>query len=76
MKTYGEFVEDVYAKVAQCPERWRKGQSVFNVVDDFYGVARTVQFVDGVDCFYIDEYIPQFLQCAYNRLKELETCEN
>lgn len=73
---YNEFVADVLEKVKQCPKCWRKGQSVFNVVDEYYGVARTVQFVDGVDCFYVDDYIDDFLLHSYKRLKEIESCEN
>ena len=30
---------------------YRYGQSVFNVVDQCIGLARTVQFLDGIDCF-------------------------
>ena len=76
MITYDEFVEDVYNKVAACPQCWRIGQSVFNVVDEYYGVARIVQFVDKIDCFYIDNNIDAFLQRAYERLKELQSCED
>lgn len=67
--TYNEFVIDVWNKANQCPKDWRKGQSVFNVVDAYYGVARDVQFIDRIDCFYCDECIDDFLQHAYKRLK-------
>lgn len=43
------------------PKDWREGQFVFNMVDHLYGVARTVQFVLGVDCFYNDDKIEEFL---------------
>lgn len=43
------------------PKDWREGQFVFNMVDKLYGVARTVQFVLGVDCFYNDDKIEEFL---------------
>lgn len=66
--TYNEFVIDVWNKANQCPKDWRKGQSVFNVVDAYYGVARDVQFIDRIDCFYRDECIDDFLQHAYKRL--------
>ena len=75
--TYNEFVSDVLSLVDECPRNWRKGQSVFNIVDAKYGVARTVQFVDHVDCFYNDETIGEFLEKAYARLQELlQTSEN
>ena len=53
--TYGDFITEIWKEVAKCPKSWRRGQSVFNVIDDKYGdVARKVQMVDGVDCFYDD----------------------
>lgn len=39
----------------------RLGQSVFNTVDKYIGVARTVQLKEGVDCFFNDSIIPAFL---------------
>lgn len=68
--TYEEFITDVWAEVAKCPKSWRKGQSVFNVIDEKYGVARTVQFEDGVDCFYDDreETINLFIAKCWLRM--------
>ena len=50
------------------PPHWRKGQFVFNYIDQIYGVARDVQFKDNVDCFYNDDKIDVFLECAIKRL--------
>lgn len=63
--TYDEFVSDVMNLVSECPKNWRKGQSVFNVIDEKYGVARNVQFIDHIDCFYDDDNIESFLTAAY-----------
>lgn len=52
------------------PKQWRKGQAVFNYIDSVYGVARTVQFNDKIDCFYIDSEIDNFLVAAYNYLEK------
>jgi hypothetical protein len=43
------------------PLQLREGQFVFNRVDELYGVARTIQFNDRVDCFYDDSKINEFL---------------
>ena len=59
---------DFYVK--QCPKNWRKGQRVFNVVDAIFGVAREVQFNIGVDCFYDDSKIDEFLQKSYEQYWE------
>ena len=67
--TLNEFISDVMTLIQECPKCWRTGQSIFNVVDSKYGVARDVQFIDGIDCFYNDEEIEPFLIDAYKRLK-------
>ena len=56
-------VEELRKKIYshEKPKNWREGQFVFNMVDELYGVARTVQFVHGVDCFYNDDKIEDFL---------------
>jgi hypothetical protein len=43
------------------PTNWRNGQFVFNYVDEVYGVARIAQFQYGVDCFYRDDKIDEFI---------------
>lgn len=72
---YDEFKKEVYDLVEQCPKYWRKGQAVFNVLDtvpEYKNVARRVQFEDGVDCFYNDDAIDDFLLHAYYHLAEKE----
>lgn len=50
---------------------WRKGQLVFNRVEQLFGdIARKIQFEDNVDCFFNDEYIDKFLECALKRINE------
>lgn len=49
----------------------RKGQAIFNYVDEKYGVAREAQFVHGIDCYYLDERIEEFIKCTYIILKDL-----
>ena len=63
--TYDEFVAHVWEKVATSPQCWRKGQAVFNVIDENWDVAREVQFVDGIDCFYDDDKIQEFIDHAW-----------
>lgn len=51
------------------PKNWRKGQFVFNRVEKLFGdVARKVQFVDNIDCFYMDSAIDAFLSQVLVRL--------
>ena len=67
--TYEEFITEVWARVYECPPTWRRGQSVFNVIDKFWGVAREVQFEDRCDCFYNDAAIQEFIDKSWNRIK-------
>lgn len=69
--TYEELYEEVYGAMETKPEQWRKGQFVFNYIDSKYGVARQVQFVDHVDCFYNNEAIEPFIECSVKRINEL-----
>ena len=59
-------VEELKKEISEIefPQNWRKGQSVFNYIDNVYGVARTIQFKYGIDCFYNDENIDVFLNKA------------
>ena len=68
--TLQEFKDDVYSGIKELPENWRKGQKVFNYIDNKYGVARIVQFHDGVDCFYNDKIIDKFIEESHKRYIE------
>ena len=59
-------VEELKKEISEIefPKNWRKGQSVFNYIDNIYGVARTIQFKYGIDCFYNDDNIDEFLNKA------------
>ena len=61
------FEEPIWIAVKNRPLYIRRGQQVFNSVGDIYGVAREVQFDDGIDCFYDDSQIEPFLDAAYTR---------
>ena len=54
------------------PKQWRKGQAVFNYIDKYYRVARNIQFEDGVDCFYNDDVIDEFIEKAFYKLVSKE----
>lgn len=59
-------VEELKKEISEIefPKNWRKGQSVFNYIDNVYGIARTIQLKYGIDCFYNDKYIDDFLDKA------------
>lgn len=59
-------VEELKKEISKIefPKNWRKGQSVFNYIDNVYGIARTIQFKWGIDCFYNDNNIDEFLNKA------------
>ena len=70
MFTLEEFKKEVLTAMEGRPEWCRKGQFVFNYIDEVYHVARTVQFKSGIDCFNNDNNINAFIECAYQYLKE------
>ena len=55
----------------KAPKSWRPGQAVFNYIEEQYGVARTVQFVHHIDCFYDNEAIDSFIECAYKVIEKM-----
>ena len=66
--TLEKFKNSIYS--IEKPPHWREGQFVFNTIDSLYGVARTVQFNDKIDCFYDNSKIDQFINACYNRLNK------
>ena len=66
--TPDEFKAKIYS--IEKPSNWREGQFVFNTIDSLYGIARTVQFKDEIDCFYNDSEIDNFINACYNRLNK------
>ncbi len=67
--TFEEFEIELWELVRETPTEWRTGQSVFNVIDQVWGVAREVQW-DGCDCFYDDTIIPDFILRSWEKIKE------
>ena len=66
---FEEFEQEVLDfATKQCPTEWRRGQAVFNYIEQKYHVGRHVQFEDHVDCFYNDDNIDNFIIAAYKRL--------
>lgn len=71
MVTLEEFIQDIYSKMSDKPKDWRRGQFVFNYIEENYGdVAREVQFQDKIDCFYNDDKIEEFIEACHKRLKD------
>lgn len=66
-----DFQKEIDQALKSKPKNWRNGQFVFNYIDRKYKVARSVQFEDHVDCFFSDFYITEFIDKAYERIKNL-----
>ena len=72
MDNFEEFKNTILQKAGFLVKEygWRKGQSVFNYIDHTYNVARTVQYIDNIDCFYNDDNIDEFIEKAYNHVRQ------
>lgn len=64
------FLRKIYEEAKKMQPIQRKGQSIFNATELLYQVGRVVQMHDGVDCFYNDNQINQFLDLAYEAYVE------
>ena len=62
-------VKDLAGKLRKEYPELRKGQAIFNVVDN--NIARIAQFDYGVDCFYDDSMIEPFLDKCYELYLQL-----
>lgn len=65
IQSYSEFLQEIQEYLNGDIAPYRKGQAVFNYIDEKYKVARLVQYVDKVDCFFNDALIPEFINKAY-----------
>jgi hypothetical protein len=63
--TKEEFFAKIGIAMKQMPNNWRKGQKVFNAINEEFGVARIVQFQYEIDCFNDDSKINEFKNKAY-----------
>lgn len=70
--TAKELHNEIYAWMPEKPKNWREGQAVFNYVDEVYGVARIAQFKYGVDCFYWNDTIDEFIEKCAEIITEFE----
>lgn len=70
MKDYNKFYTEVMNFVSNRPKKWRPGQAVFNYIEQFYGVARYVQFEKGIDCFYNNSKINDFINASYEAIND------
>ena len=67
--TIDEIKQEIYS--VPIPTNWREGQFVFNRAEELYGkVARDVQFIDKVDCYYRNVDIDKFLKRVCIRLNK------
>ena len=66
--TLEEFKTSIYS--IEKPTHWREGQFVFNIASKILGdgIVRQVQFEDGIDCFYDDTKIDDFINACNNRI--------
>ena len=70
-----EFNKIIQDRIESYPSNWRKGQKAFNAAEEILweatnyqcNVARGVQFLDHIDCFYDDSKIEEFLDKCYER---------
>ena len=68
MLPFVDFRDEVLSAMENKPKDLRDGQFVFNYIDKNYGVAVFVQLMEGVDCFYNDDKIEDFIKMSHETL--------
>jgi hypothetical protein len=71
IKSYQEYKNECLEVAENRSQYLRKGQAIFNYVDEKYGVAREAQFTHKIDCYHLDENIEEFIKCTYSILQDL-----
>ena len=66
---FKDHVKQIAKSIIEDSPYIRYGQAIFNYVDEKYGVARISQFDYGIDCFYDDTRVEQFLDKSYELIK-------
>lgn len=69
---YEDIIQEAKKMQAESP-RWRFGQAVFNYCDiALNGIARAVQFEDGIDCYYSNDenVIKEFIEAVLRRVNK------
>lgn len=67
---FDEYKQLINNEIVNYPSTWREGQKVFNAIDSLFNVARKTQFEKGVDCFYDDNNIDDFISTSYEIYSE------
>lgn len=67
--TIQDLRDEVNTAMKEKPQEWRKGQFVFNYIDEVYDVARDVTFMYGIDCYYDDDKIYPFLVRSWQEIE-------
>lgn len=70
--TFQELKSEVMEKARFKHNYLRLGQFIFNYIHGFYGVACDVKDKDGVDCYYRDDLIDDFLKLCVKRINNNE----
>lgn len=73
--TYEEFKKEVLGFLKDKPKEWRDGQAIFNYINEKYEVARYVQYMEGIDCFYNDHMIEAFIKASYETVLKKNAIE-
>lgn len=67
---FDEYKQLIDNEIVNYPSTWKEGQKVFNAIDSLFNVARKTQFEKGVDCFYDDNNIDNFISTSYEIYSE------
>lgn len=70
--TFQELKSEVMERARFKHSYLRLGQFIFNYIHGFYGVALSVKNKDGINCYYSDDLIDDFLECSVRRINNNE----
>lgn len=68
--TKQELINEINIALVNKPSYLRKGEFIYNYIDETYNIADDVRLKDFVSCFFDNDYIDKFLECASKRIND------
>ena len=66
--TKQKLIDEINIALVDKPSYLRKGEFIYNYIEETYNVADDVRLKDFVSCFFDNDYIDEFLECASKRI--------
>ena len=68
--TKQKLIDEINIVLVNKPSYLRKGEFIYNYIDENYNVVNNIRVRDFVSCLFDNDYIDKFLECASKRIND------